>query len=93
MNDKTGNQQVLPHIQNYNTMMTLLSDARPAFSLPAPNPGILNRNMNITQNQQQMQTVHQTFNVSMPNITNAASAESLMNDLQLLGTKKYHYFN
>lgn len=93
VNDKTGNQQVLPHIQNYNTMMTLLSDARPAFSLPAPNPGILNRNMNITQNQQQMQTVHQTFNVSMPNITNAASAESLMNDLQLLGTKKYHYFN
>ena len=44
---------------------------------------VVNNNRNVQQ------PVNNTFNITMPNVTNATSAESLMRDLQLLSTKKY----
>ncbi len=47
-------------------------------------------NSNIVNNNRNVQpVVHQQFNVSLPNVTNSTVAESLMNDLQSLATKKY----
>lgn len=43
--------------------------------------------VNNTRNVQQ--PVHQTFNITMPNVTDSTSAQTLMNDLQSLATKKY----
>ena len=44
---------------------------------------VVNNNRNVQQ------PVHQTFNITMPNVTDSTSAASLMNDLQSLATKKY----
>jgi len=44
---------------------------------------VVNNNRNVQQ------PVHQTFNITMPNVTDSTSATTLMNDLQSLATKKY----
>lgn len=44
---------------------------------------VVNNNRNVQQ------PVNQTFNITMPNVTDSTSAASLMNDLQSLATKKY----
>ena len=44
---------------------------------------VVNNNRNVQQ------PVNNTFNITMPNVTNATSAERLMNDLQSLGRKKF----
>ena len=44
---------------------------------------VINNNKNIQQ------PVNNTFHITMPNVTNATSAEALMRDLQSLNTKKY----
>ena len=44
---------------------------------------VVNNNKNVQQ------PINQTFNITMPNITDSTTATSLMNDLQSLATKKY----
>ena len=43
----------------------------------------------VNNNRDIQQPVNNTFNITMPNVTNATSAERLMNDLQSLGRKKF----
>lgn len=43
----------------------------------------------VTNNRNIQQPVNNTFNITMPNVTDSTSAASLMNDLQSLATKKY----
>ena len=43
----------------------------------------------VNNNRNIQQPVNNTFNITMPNVTNATSAERLMNDLQSLGRKKF----
>ena len=43
----------------------------------------------VSNNRDIQQPVNNTFNITMPNVTNATSAERLMNDLQSLSTKKF----
>lgn len=44
---------------------------------------------NISNSRNSQPVVHQQFNITMPNVTNSTSAETLMNDLQSLSTKKF----
>lgn len=45
---------------------------------------------NVTNNNRNMQPViHQEIHVTLPNVTNATSAESLLRDLESIGRKKY----
>ena len=44
---------------------------------------VVNNNKNVQQ------PVYNTFNISMPNITNSTCAEELLNDLQSISRKKY----
>lgn len=47
---------------------------------------------NITNNRNvQQPVVNNTFNITMPNVTNSTAAESLMNDLQSISTKKFQF--
>lgn len=43
----------------------------------------------VNNNRNVQPVVNQEFNITMPNITNSTSAESLMKDLQSLATKKF----
>ena len=45
--------------------------------------------VNNTMNQQQ--PINQTFNITMPNVTDSTSANVLMKDLQSISTKKLQY--
>ena len=44
---------------------------------------------NISNSKNVQQPVYNTFNITMPNVTNSTSAEELMNDLQSISRKKY----
>ncbi len=48
---------------------------------------------NIVNNNQPNTIINQEIHVTLPNITNSARAQQLLNDLQLIGTKKYQKFN
>ncbi|MEY8524716.1 hypothetical protein AALA90_17040, partial [Lachnospiraceae bacterium 38-10] len=44
---------------------------------------------NVTNNNRRDHVIHQEIHVTLPNVTNAASAESLLRDLESIGRKKY----
>ncbi len=44
---------------------------------------------NITNNNRRDQVIHQEIHVTLPNVTNATSAESLLRDLESIGRKKF----
>ena len=49
----------------------------------------INHVSNVVNNRNVQQPVNNTFNITMPNVTNSTSAEALMRDLQSLSTKKF----
>lgn len=88
---------LLPHIRNYDAMMELFNNARliPSFAdnISKEYMNNINRNMNLIQNNQKMQTVTQHINVTMPNVTNSTSAEMIIKDIHMLSLKTPQYFD
>ena len=50
---------------------------------------VTNNVSNVTNNRNVQQPVYQTFNITMPNVTDSTSAAELMNDLQSISRKKF----
>lgn len=46
---------------------------------------------NVVNNTMNQQPINQTFNITMPNVTDSTSANVLMRDLQSISTKKLQY--
>lgn len=73
---------------------TNIAALTPSMDVFKSNLESINSNFNsMVQNNQGPQSMNQVFNITMPNVTNSTSAETLMRDLQSLGTKKMQFFN
>ena len=48
---------------------------------------------NIVTNNNHNQTIHQEFNITMPNINDASKADQLIREFEQLSTARVQYFN